>query len=160
MLRILLSLLQTLPVRVRAQQENATELAKRLAAHPAVRSVHFPRLEGEEGEGEGGGSGSGSGAMARQQMRGPGSVLSFCVTGGAAAAAAVVEQLHLITPAVSLGSVDTLIQAPATLTHRVVAPEEREGSGVSDDLLRLSVGLENVDDLWADLDQALNHVFG
>jgi methionine-gamma-lyase len=68
----------------------------------------------------------------------------------------VVEALGLITPAVSLGSVDTLIQAPALLTHRVVDPADRAESGVPDDLLRLSVGLEAVEDLWADLDSALS----
>jgi len=83
-------------------------------------------------------------------------VLSFRVKGGVSAAASVVERLGLITPAVSLGSVDTLIQAPALLTHRVVEPGDRADSGVSDDLLRLSVGLENIEDVWADLEQALS----
>ena len=135
--------LQTLPVRVREQQSNAIELAARLAAHVAVTSVHFP------------GYADGDAELMERQMKGPGSVLSFRVHGRASAAVAIVEQLELITPAVSLGSVDTLIQAPALLTHRVVEAEERTHSGISDDLLRLSVGLENVEDLWADLDQAL-----
>lgn len=139
--------LQTLPVRVRQQQANAIKLAERLAAHVAVTSVHFPGYT--EGDAE----------LVGRQMRGPGSVLSFCVRGGTSTAAAIVEQLRLITPAVSLGSVDTLIQAPALLTHRVVEAEDRTGSGVSDNLLRLSVGLENVEDLWADLDQALARVW-
>jgi methionine-gamma-lyase len=68
----------------------------------------------------------------------------------------VMESLRLITRAVSLGSVETLIQAPAQLTHRIVDPEDRALTGLSDDLLRLSVGLESVEDLWADLEQALN----
>ncbi len=89
-------------------------------------------------------------------MAGPGSVLSFRVHGGVGAAVRVVEGLHLITPAVSLGSVDSLIQAPALLTHRVVEAEDRLGAGVPDDLLRLSVGLESVEDLWEDLDHALS----
>lgn len=136
--------LQTLPVRVREQQAHAIVLAERLSAHAAVRSVHFP------------GFGDSNAELVGRQMRGPGSVLSFRVKGGVSAAASVVERLGLITPAVSLGSVDTLIQAPALLTHRVVEPGDRADSGVSDDLLRLSVGLENIEDVWADLEQALS----
>lgn len=138
--------LQTLPVRVRMQQENAVALAERLTSHPVVASVHFPGLRADARERR----------LLTTQQRGPGSVLSFRVEGGAASAARVVESLRLITPAVSLGSVDTLIQAPALLTHRVVDPDDRARSGVPDDLLRLSVGLEAVEDLWADLDQALS----
>jgi len=137
--------LQTLPVRVRAQQETARELARRLADHPSVRSVHFPGLGGDARERR----------LLATQQKGPGSVLSFRVRGGPEAAAAVVDSVRLITPAVSLGSVDTLIQAPALLTHRVVDAEDRAASGVADDLVRLSVGLEHVEDLWDDLDQAL-----
>ena len=137
--------LQTLPVRVRAQQASAEELARRLAAHPSVHSVHYPGLDDAARERR----------LLATQQKGPGSVLSFRVRGGAKGAASVVESLRLVTPAVSLGSVDTLIQAPALLTHRVVAPEDRAASGVPDDLLRLSVGLEDVDDLWTDLERAL-----
>jgi len=137
--------LQTLAVRVRAQQESARLLAERLVRHPQVRAVHFPGLRDDPRERR----------LLATQQKGPGSVLSFRVRGGGAGAARVVESLGLITPAVSLGSVDTLIQAPALLTHRVVDPEDREGSGVPDDLLRLSVGLEDVEDLWDDLDRAL-----
>lgn len=138
--------LQTLPVRVRAQQENARILARRLSDHPDVKSVHFPGLSGDAVERR----------LLATQQKGPGSVLSFRVGGGAEAAARVVESVRLITPAVSLGSVDTLIQAPAHLTHRVVDARDREASGVPDDLIRLSVGLEDVDDLWADLSAALS----
>jgi methionine-gamma-lyase len=67
----------------------------------------------------------------------------------------VIERVRLITPAVSLGSVDTLIQHPASISHRIVDAEDRRGAGVSDRLLRLSVGLEDVEDLWTDLDTAL-----
>lgn len=142
--------LQTLPVRVRAQQENAVVLAQRLSSHPAVRAVYFPGHSGDPREAR----------LLSTQQAGPGSVLSFRVHGGAAGAAKVVESLGLITPAVSLGSVDTLIQAPALLTHRVVEAEDRNESGVPDDLLRLSVGLESPDDLWDDLSGALAGVEG
>ncbi len=137
--------LQTLPLRVRAQQEGAQVLAERLGSHPAVASVHYPGLTGDPRERR----------LLATQQRGPGSVLSFRVRGGTVAAQAVIESLRLITRAVSLGSVDTLIQAPALLTHRVVEADDRVSAGVPDDLLRLSVGLEDVDDLWQDLEGAL-----
>jgi methionine-gamma-lyase len=89
-------------------------------------------------------------------MKGPGCLISFELAGGGRAAARVLERLELLTPAVSLGSVDTLIQHPASLTHRVVDAKEREASGISEGMLRVSVGLENPEDLWADLQQALD----
>ena len=82
-------------------------------------------------------------------------MLSFEVAGGHEAAAEVMRAVRLITPAVSLGSTDTLVEHPAGLTHRFVEPEALRRSGVTPGLLRLSVGLEDVDDLWADLAQAL-----
>ena len=137
--------LQTLPVRVRAQQTSAELLARRLATHPEVRQVLFPGLRDDRRERR----------LLAMQQRGPGAVLSFRVAGGADGARRVVEGLDLITRAVSLGSVDSLIEAPALLTHRIVDPADRESSGVPDDLLRLSVGLESVEDLWDDLERAL-----
>jgi methionine-gamma-lyase len=138
--------LQTLPIRVRAQQANAMVLAERLLTHPSVQSVHFPGLKNDARERR----------LLSTQQAGPGSVLSFQIGGGAARAAKFIEALRLITPAVSLGSVDTLIQAPALLTHRIVDPQARSEAGIPDDLLRLSVGLESADDLWEDLKQALS----
>jgi len=85
-------------------------------------------------------------------MDGGGALISFEVSGDARA---VVGAVRLITPAVSLGSVDTLIQHPASLTHRLLDPADRQASGITDRLLRMSVGLEDVEDLWTDLDQAL-----
>ncbi|MEU3986257.1 aminotransferase class I/II-fold pyridoxal phosphate-dependent enzyme [Streptomyces sp. NPDC026672] len=123
---LLLRGLSTLPVRVRAASANAAELARRLAADPRVAEVRYPRL---------------GGAMIAFEVRGdPHEVIS---------------RVRLITPAVSLGSVDTLIQHPASISHRIVDETDRHGSGVGDRLLRLSVGLEDVADLWADLDRAL-----
>ncbi len=124
--------LPTLPVRVRESQKGAIVLAARLAAHPAVTRVLYPEADG-------------------RQLRGPGAVLSFEVDGGFHTAARVMSSLRLVTPAVSLGSTDTLIQHPAGLTHRLVDPAAREAAGITDGLLRLSVGLEDVEDLWADL---------
>jgi methionine-gamma-lyase len=89
-------------------------------------------------------------------MSGPGSLVAFEVAGGHESAARVLEGVRLMTPAVSLGSTDTLIQHPAGLTHHVVAPEDRECCGISESLIRISVGLEDVDDLWEDLAGALS----
>lgn len=128
--------LPTLPFRVRAAQERARVLAGRLEGHPAVTRVYYPVADG-------------------RQLQGPGSVLSFDLEGGFDAAAAVMASVSLITPAVSLGCVDTLIEHPAGLTHRVVSEEARAASGVGEGLLRLSVGLEDAGDLWHDLEHAL-----
>jgi methionine-gamma-lyase len=136
--------LPTLPLRVRAQQEGAKIIAERLAKHPAVSAVHFPGLAGQDPKG-----------LLGRQMKGPGSLMAFELKGGFEAASVVMAEVKLMTPAVSLGSVDTLIQHPAALTHRVVNAEAREHSGVSQSLMRLSVGLEGPEDLWADLEQAL-----
>jgi methionine-gamma-lyase len=136
--------LPTLPLRVEAAQATAGVLAARLAAHPAVSRVLYPGLPGCD-----------PGGLVGRQLRGPGAMLSVEVEGGHAAAAAVMRGVRLITPAVSLGSTDTLLEHPAGLTHRLVAPDVRAASGITPGLLRISVGLEDVDDLWADLEQAL-----
>jgi cystathionine beta-lyase/cystathionine gamma-synthase len=133
--------LQTLPLRIRAQQETATLLAGRLAEHPRVARVMHPGLKECDPAG-----------LVGSQMAGPGSLLAFDLVGGYAAAATVAAGCRLLTHAVSLGGVDTLVQHPAGLTHRPVADHAKPG----DSLLRLSVGLEDVEDLWADLEQALH----
>lgn len=138
--------LPTLPFRVREAQARAMELARRLQSHPAVERVLFPGLASCDPHG-----------IAARQMAGPGSVLSFEV-GSFDAASLVMRRVELITPAVSLGSTDTLIQHPAGLTHRVLTNEARDESGIDAGLLRLAVGLESVDDLWADLSAALDLV--
>ncbi len=131
--------LPTLPFRVREAQERAGVLASSLRDHPAIERVLYPRADGV-------------------QLRGPGAVLAFEVVGGREGAATVMKSVRLITPAVSLGSTDSLIQYPAGLTHRLVDPAAREAMGVTDGLLRLSVGLEGVQDLWDDLSGALDRV--
>jgi cystathionine beta-lyase/cystathionine gamma-synthase len=136
--------LQTLPLRVERAQATALALAERLAAHPGVTDVHYPGLPGGDPQG-----------LVGRQMRGAGTMLAFEIRGGHDEAAAVLRHVRLATPAVSLGSVDTLIQHPAGLTHRVVDPEAQAASGISPALLRLSVGLEAADDLWADLARGL-----
>jgi cystathionine beta-lyase/cystathionine gamma-synthase len=89
-------------------------------------------------------------------MAGPGSVLAFEVAGGFEAASRVLGAVQLMVSAVSLGATDTLIQHPAGLTHRCVTEEGRAATGISESLLRISVGLEDPEDLWADIEQALD----
>lgn len=137
--------LATLSLRVERAQNNAEIIARRLARHPAVASVHFPSMH--------------TGAQAeiyRKQMQGPGALMAFELKSGYDGAAAVLASVRLCTPAVSLGSVDTLIQHPAGLTHRVLSEAAREQHGISAGLVRLSVGIEQVEDIWCDLEQALN----
>ncbi len=136
--------LTTLPLRVLRSQETAGTLAARLNHHKAVNQVFYPTMDGADPH-----------RLLGRQMDGPGPMLSFEIEGGFEAADRLMRQLNLITRAVSLGSVDTLIQHPAGLTQRVASEETRASGGVSTGLLRLSVGLESADDLWADLDQAL-----
>ncbi|GAA4786331.1 MULTISPECIES: trans-sulfuration enzyme family protein [Streptomyces] len=123
---LLLRGLSTLPVRVRAASRTAADLARRLAADPRVARVHYPSVGG--------------------------AMVSFETYGDPLE---VVAGVRLITPAVSLGSVDTLIQHPASISHRIVDEGDRRSAGVSDRLLRMSVGLEDVEDLWRDLTGAL-----
>lgn len=136
--------LPTLKLRVEAAQANAQVLARRLQGHPAVARVFYPGL-----------AGANNGHLVGTQMRGPGSLMAFELRGGHAAAAAVMAAVRVMTPAVSLGSVDTLIQHPAGLTHRVVDDAVKAATGITPGLLRLSVGIEDVEDLWEDLAQAL-----
>lgn len=131
--------LQTLPVRIRAQQASASKVADWLSTHPAVDKVYYPGMPECDPLG-----------LVGRQQAGPGAVLAFTATGGYAEAARVAASLRLITHAVSLGGVDTLIQHPAGLTHRLVADEAKPNAG----LLRLSIGLEDPDDLTNDLAQA------
>jgi cystathionine beta-lyase/cystathionine gamma-synthase len=136
--------LPTLPLRVKAAQDGARMIAERLARHPRVTRVHYPGLPGSDPKG-----------LLGRQMAGPGSVLSFEVAGGFEAARRVLESVKILVSAVSLGSTDTLIQHPAGLTHRCMTDQAKATTGISDSLLRLSVGLEDPEDVWADLEQAL-----
>ncbi len=135
--------LTTLPVRVKAAQATARMLVSRLLDNPLINKVYYPGLGEEEA------------AVYERQMAGPGTMIGFEVSGGFEMASAVLRHVGLITPAVSLGSVDSLIQHPASLTHRVVSEEGRMDGGINGALLRLSVGLEAAEDLWQDLEQAL-----
>jgi methionine-gamma-lyase len=133
--------IRTLPVRVRAQQATATELANRLVVHPMIARVHYPGLPGQDPEG-----------LLGRQSAGPGSLITIDLVGGYDTATAFIEALRLITHAVSLGGIDSLAQHPASLTHRPVIASARPGGGI----VRLSIGLENVDDLMTDITDALD----
>ena len=131
----------TLPARVQCAQSTAQTLADRLAANSALSTVHYPGLQASP--------------LLGTQMDGPGTMISFDV-GDPDAARCILQNTDLITPAVSLGAVDSLIQHPASLTHGVVDETARERSGITPGLLRLSVGLEDADDLWHDLSTAID----
>ncbi|HEX5560054.1 MAG TPA: PLP-dependent transferase, partial [Nocardioidaceae bacterium] len=133
--------LATLPIRVRAQSENAAKVAEGLLAHPQIAKVHYPGLAECDPLG-----------LIGRQMDGPGAMLSFEVQGGYEAACRVAASVKLVTHAVSLGGVDSLIQHAASLTHRPVAGEAKPHAS----LLRLSVGLEDPADVLTDLTQALD----
>ncbi|MBD8869908.1 trans-sulfuration enzyme family protein [Nocardioides donggukensis] len=131
--------LTTLPIRVRAQQASARQVAGWLAGHPAVKRVHYPGSEGDPR------------SLLQHQMRGSGAMVAATLRGGYDAAHRLTTSVDLFTHAVSLGGVDSLVQHPAALTHRPVAPEARPSAS----LVRFSIGLEDPEDLIADLDRAL-----
>jgi len=138
--------LKTLAVRVERQNANAMAVAEYLARHPAVRRVNYPGLETHPGY-----------AVARRQMWGFGGMMSFEVDERRISADHFLRCLQLVTPALSLGGVETIICAPAATSHVKLTPAERAGLGITDGLLRLSVGIEDAEDIIADLSQALPH---
>jgi len=144
---LLLRGIKTLAVRVHRQNENALRIAKFLAGHENVRRVHYPFLEGHPQR-----------ALAMQQMSGGGGVLSFEVEGTGDDARHVTEALRLFTLAPSLGGVDSLVTIPVLTSHAMISTEERRKMGVTEQMIRLSVGIENADDLIADLEQGLKAV--
>lgn len=139
--------LKTLAVRMERQQATALAVANYLNEHERVRSVMYPGLKSFP-----------QAALARQQMDGPGAMLSFEVAGGGANAEAVLNNVALCRLAVSLGDVGTLIQHPWSMTHSFVPEAERLAMGVTEGLIRLSVGLEDAVDIIADLDAALHRI--
>jgi cystathionine beta-lyase/cystathionine gamma-synthase len=146
---LLLRGIKTLAVRVQRQNDNALRVAQYLAPHSKVRSVHYPFLEGHPQR-----------ALAMEQMHGGGGVLSFEVDGTGEDARRLSEALRLFTLAPSLGGVDSLVTIPVLTSHGMISAEHRQAMGVTDQLVRLSVGIENADDLIADLEQALTVVAG
>ncbi len=136
--------LRTLLVRVKAQNQTAQQVAEFLQQQPQVLRVNYPGLKDFAGH-----------AVAREQMSGFGGMLSFVFDGDAAATAAVVDRLQLFSIAASLGGVESLVTQPITTTHYAMLPEERSRRGIPDGMVRLSIGLEDAEDLIADLQQAL-----
>jgi len=136
--------MKTLAVRVARQNENALRVAEYLQQHAKVRRVYYPFLKSHPEY-----------AVARAQMSGGGGMVSFEVEGSAEDARRVSEALRMFTLAPSLGGVESLVCLPVLTSHLMISPEHREKMGVTDQLLRLSVGIENADDLIADLEQAL-----
>lgn len=141
---LLLRGLKTLDVRVQRHCENAIKVAEFLEQHPMVERVYYPGLPSHPQY-----------ELAKRQMKAPGSLMSFEVRGGLEAGRRLMESLHLCQLAVSLGDVDTLIQHPASMTHAIVPREERLAGGITDGMIRLSVGIEDAADIIEDLAQGL-----
>jgi cystathionine gamma-lyase len=135
---------KTLAVRMRAHAENAMALATWLEAHPAVEKVIYPGLPSHPQH-----------ALAQQQASGFGGMISVVVKGGLERARKVLERCELFSLAESLGGVESLIEHPAIMTHASIPPEIRAQLGIVDGLIRLSCGIEHVEDLRADLARAL-----
>src|SRR5215212_8771537 len=142
---IVLRGLKTLAVRMRQHEENALAVAQFLQDHPEVGTVHYPGLPDHPQH-----------ELAKRQMSGFSGMVSFTLKGGAEAAYAAVQKTRVFSFAESLGGVESLITHAATMTHAAIPREQREARGVTDGLLRLSVGIEDKEDLIADLDQAIS----
>ena len=136
--------LKTLSLRVERHAQSAQQVAEMLTEHPAIGAVFYPGLPGFAQH-----------DLAKRQMDGFGGMIAFELTGGYASGIAMMNRLQLIRRAVSLGDAETLIQHPASRTHSTYSREEREAHGISEGLVRISVGLEDVSDLIEDLHQAL-----
>ncbi len=147
---LLLRSLETLKIRMEQQTENAWVIARYLAQHPKVRQVHYLGLLTEA-----------DGRMYevfKKQCLSPGAMVAFEVKGGEKEAFVFLNNLHIMKLAVSLGSTESLAQHPATMTHAGIPAAEREQMGITPGLIRLSIGVENVDDLIRDIEQALETV--
>ena len=137
--------LMTLDLRVKRAAKNAMKIAEMLEDHPAVESVYYPGLKSHPGH-----------EIAKKQMDYFGSMISFNLKGGVEAGKKLLNNLKLFTLAVSLGGCESLIEHPASMTHACVPKEEREASGITDGMVRMSVGVEGIDDLMNDLKQGLD----
>jgi methionine-gamma-lyase len=138
--------LKTLHLRMERHCDNAQAIAEMLAAHPQVAVVHYPGLPTFPQH-----------TLARRQMARPGGMIAFELTGGIEAGRRFMNALRLVVRAVSLGDAETLAQHPASMTHSTYTREERERHGISEGLIRLSAGLEDIGDILADLGQALEY---
>ena len=139
--------LKTLSLRVEKAQENAIKIADYLLNHPKIEWVKYPGLQNHP-----------QFDLARKQMSGPGSMISFELKGGLEAGKVLMNNVKLCLLAVSLGGVETLIQHPASMTHSKMEKKDRFEAGITDGLVRFSVGIENAEDIIEDLDQALQRI--
>ncbi|NLR73817.1 methionine gamma-lyase [Leeia aquatica] len=139
--------LKTLALRMERHCDNAEKMAALLAAHPAVEQVYYPGLPGFPQR-----------ELAARQMRRAGGMIAFELKGGEAAGRRFINALQMVTCAVSLGDAETLAQHPASMTHSTYTPEERAQHFISEGLIRLSAGLEDAEDILADLEQALDQL--
>lgn len=137
--------IRTLAVRIREHQANAQRILATLSAHRAVEKIYYPGLADHPGH-----------EIAAKQQKGFGAMLSFELKGGEEQLVAFLKNLNYFSVAESLGGVESLVAVPATMTHRAMEPEARAEAGVKDTLIRLSVGIEDADDLVADIEAALN----
>lgn len=135
---------KTLGIRIDRAQESAMKVAEFLQSHPDVAWINYPGLTSHPQY-----------ELAKTQMNGPGSMMSFGLKGGYEAGKKLMDNVHLAILAVSLGGVETLIQHPASMTHAAVSKENKKAAGITDDLVRFSVGIEDVEDIISDLKQAL-----
>lgn len=139
--------LKTFELRMQRHCDNAMAVARYLESHPKVAAVYYPGLDNHQGH-----------DIAQKQMLHYGGMLSFELDGGIEAGETLMNNLHVATLVVSLGNVDSLIQHPASMTHSTVPPTERIKMGISDGLVRFSVGVENIEDILEDLDHGLKQV--
>lgn len=139
--------IKTLSLRVDRAQENARKMAEFLEKHAKVSMIRYPGLKSHPQY-----------ELANKQMKGPGALISFEVKGGIEAGRRLIDAVHVCALAVSLGGVESLIQHPASMTHASMSKENREKAGITDGLIRLSIGCETYEDLRADLEQALAKV--
>jgi methionine-gamma-lyase len=139
--------MKTLALRVERQCENAMTLARWLDSHPGVSHVNYPGLPQFRHH-----------ELAKKQMKGFGGMISFEIKGGLEAGTTVMDNVQLSTLAVSLGTVDTLIEHPASMTHAGVSQTERLDYGITDGLVRISVGIEDIEDIIDDLDRAMKKI--
>lgn len=141
--------LKTLPLRMKAHAENGMKVAQFLEKHPQVERIIYPGLASHPQH-----------ELAKQQMSGFGGMITFFIKGGMTAARKFLESVEVFALAESLGGVESLIEHPAIMTHASVPPEQRKALGIDDSLIRLSVGVEDIDDLLHDLDQAFKAAAG
>ena len=139
--------MKTFEIRMERHCKNAKKVVEFLNKHPKIERVYYPGLETHPGH-----------EIAKKQMKDFGAMISFELKGGFEAGKTLLNNLKLCSLAVSLGDTETLIQHPASMTHSPYTKEEREASGITDGLVRLSVGLENVEDIIADLEQGLEKI--